>query len=198
MSESLPYEFENYQPGAVEFIKALRPGDRIERDDRERAQTVVIVDRTGEYVPKGMNHWTHTTSALLKGQGDSYFRLCVLNSGTSLRVYRQTDDRWDYGTDSQGQPESFTVTSRLGRPTPGEVIGRIERGDRLLDDLHPWRYSKVVDPSDALGDIVVKPWQPNPEYVPYPALEPTRYAIRPDEVVGARWASTDDADQFSI
>lgn len=188
--------FENANPKAKQFIRALRPGDRVQWDDRTHALRVLFVDPTGEHMPQSMSEWDNPELAILEGQRGAHFRLNVLNSGRNIRVYRLTNSNWDYGSDSNGQPEEFRVTKRLKRPDdPEKVRETVATGTRLVDDLNPWRYSIVSDPSDAVGDIVVEPWTPGDD-VPYPNLDGQEYAIRPDEIAG--WNRAGTADDFDV
>ena len=189
------YTLENGTDSVKPFMQELRPGDRLRWSGRKTPVEVLFVDYDGSRVGASMDHWTNLESALLRGQRGGHFRLCVLNSGTTLRLYRLTSSSWEYGTDSMGSPDEFFVTDRLDEPVDATEVGKLSRGDRIIDSLNPGRYSFVVDPSDAFGQIVVEPWQAEADD-PYPKIEQQTYVVKPDEITG--WGKSGFTPTFDV
>lgn len=195
--EDLMYVQDNRDEDVIRFLQSLRPGDEVIWSGRKTPATVTFVDPHGDYCPASMRNFEYKTTVQLKTKRGVYYTIVVLNNGRALRVYRNESGTYSNVGSGQGVPDEFFVVGREPRPSPTVVDRDVWTDLRLIDELHPWRYSRVVEPSDYAGDIVVEPWTPDAddEYM-YPQIERKRYAIHPDEVIGCEALGGEPDDFF--
>lgn len=170
-------KYSNNTPDITALYGDLSPGTHVRWEGRSEPLLTVYVDRKGENPGTSYDHWPYTEVAVFKSKRGAYFRL-ARTGARSVRIYRDTNDRWDYGWESEGSPHHFEVVEA---PPWDGAPGDLAAGDLVVDKLHPNRLSVVEDPADVLGQVVVRPYRP--EDAPLPYADAVPYAVTRDEVL---------------